>query len=108
MDTAGPINYYSFFIKYVYVVLSAATKKAPHALCLLSHTSPILRKLKYSMDSSRQYRLIALVNTAEIQLKRSRLRRCRGHLTGEKREKKYSYNHPRRKRQENILNYFLV
>ena len=34
----------------------------------ISHTPPILGKLKYSMDSSRQYVLIALINTAEIRL----------------------------------------
>ena len=54
------------------MVLSAATKKIRHALCFIpgiSHTPPILgSKLKYSMDISRQYILIALINTAEIQL----------------------------------------
>ena len=41
------------------------------------------------MDSSGQYLLIALIHTAEIQLQRLRLRRCRGHLSGGKREKYY-------------------
>ena len=70
------------------MVLSAATK-IRRALCLIpgiSHTPPILGKLKYSMDSSRQYFFIAIIKTAEIQLYRSWLRRCRGHLTREKRE----------------------
>ena len=39
------------------MVLSAATMKIRRALCLISHiyTVPILGKLEYSMDSSRQY-----------------------------------------------------
>ena len=54
------------------MVLSVATKKIRRALCLIpgiSHTPPVVgSKLKYSVDSSRQYLLIALINTAEIQL----------------------------------------
>ena len=53
------------------MALSAATKEIRHALCLIpgiSHTPLILSKLKYTMDSSRQYVLIALINTAETQL----------------------------------------
>ena len=61
-----------FYISCIYMVLSAATKNLRRALCLMpgiSHTLPIWdSKLKYSMDSSRQYLLIALINTAEIQL----------------------------------------
>ena len=55
-----------------YTVLSAATEKIRRALCLIpgiSHTPQILgSKLKYSVDSSRRYLLIAFINTAEIQL----------------------------------------
>ena len=59
-----------------------------------------------SMDSSREYLLNALINTAGIQLHRPRSRRCRGPLTGGKRENNDRYSHPRRKRPENVLNYF--
>ena len=36
---------------HIYVVLPAATKKAPRALCLVSHIPADSGKLKYSMDS---------------------------------------------------------
>ena len=38
VGTAGPIYCYSFGIMHVFVVLPAVTKKAPSALCLISHT----------------------------------------------------------------------
>ena len=72
------------------MVRSAATKEMRRASCVIpgiSHTPSILGKLKYTVDSSRQYVFIALINTAEIQLYRSWLRPCRGHLTVEINEK---------------------
>ena len=47
VDTAGPIYYYSICIMYVYVVLSAGTKRAPRALCMISH---IPRRLQASWN----------------------------------------------------------
>ena len=41
------------------------TKEIPRVLCDIFHTPPISGKLKYSMDSSRQYLVNALINTAE-------------------------------------------
>ena len=76
------------------MVLSAATK-IRCALCLIpgiSHTTPILGKLKYSMDSSRQHLWIALIDTAEIQLLV---------ITGGK--TMTADSHRRRKRQKNML-----
>ena len=35
--TAGPISYWSFFIVYKYVVLSAGPKEVPRVLRLISH-----------------------------------------------------------------------
>ena len=62
------------------MVHSAATKKIRRALCLIpgiSHTPPILgSKLKHSMDSSRQYLLIALISTADMQPLKCSARRC--------------------------------
>ena len=69
MDTAEPIYYYSFCIRYVYLCGAFSSNEESPSCSLLdiSHTPPILGKLKYSMDSSREYLLIALINTAAIQ-----------------------------------------
>ena len=107
MDTAGPIYHYSFCIGYVHAVLSAATKKPPRAIRLISHAPPVLGKMKYSMDSSRQYLLSALINTAEIELYLIAVAALQRAPQGEEtRKKKDGYSRPRRKRSGIILNYF--
>ena len=96
-------------IRYVYVVLLAATKKIGRVLCLvpgISRTPPIISsKLKYSIDSSQQYLLIALINTAEIQLLQCSARGCgvaEGTSPRKNVKKMIASSHRRRKRQEKI------
>ena len=53
----------------LYGAFSSNEEDPPCSLLAISHTPPTLgTKLKYSMDSSRQYISIALINTAEMQL----------------------------------------
>ena len=65
------INSFLCIIRYVYMVLSAATKEICRALRLIPgipHTPLILGNLKHSVESSRHKLSIALIHTAEVQL----------------------------------------
>ena len=72
--------------------------RRPLMLFDISHYPAHFRQAKHYMDNSGQHLLILLVHTAEIQPQRLRLRRCRGPLSGRKREQYDSYSHPRWKR----------
>ena len=75
----------------------------------ISPTAPILSKLEYSMDSSRQYLLIAPIITTKTQLLRS-ARGCgvaEGTLPGKNVEEMIAKSHRRRKREENVLLFFV-
>ena len=72
----------------------------------ISHTAPILGKLEYSMDSSRQSLLIALMTTAETQPTGCSARGCgvaEGTSPGKNVKEIIANSHRRRKRQENVL-----